>query len=270
MNRHSNTGSHSEVALSAQGVTVLHGDIKAVNNVSLSLHAGEWFALVGPNGAGKSSLLKALAGLSPALQTQGQVSLLGQPWTQWHRKERAQTLAWLGQAEAGQDDLTVYDVAMLGRLPHQSWLASPSAQDHAVVEVALKTVQTWEWRTRSLGQLSGGERQRVLLARALAVQAKVYLMDEPLAGVDVPHQADWLEWVRCLTEQGAAVVSVLHELNLALQADGLWVMSQGQLVHAGKPHSPATHQALSAVFQNRLQWREWQEEGVTRWVALPK
>jgi len=255
------------VALTAHNITVMHDEFKAVNNVSLTLHAGEWVSLVGPNGAGKSSLLKALAGLAPA---EGQVSLLGKAWADWNRRERAQTLAWMGQAEAGQDDLTVYDVAMLGRLPHQSWLSTPSAKDHAVVEVALKTVQAWDWRTRSLGQLSGGERQRVLLARALAVQAQVYLMDEPLAGVDVPHQADWLEWVRCLTETGAAVVSVLHELNLALQADRVWVMSEGRWVHSGLPNDKETHQALSAVFQNRLQWREWQDEGVTRWVALPK
>jgi len=256
-----------EVALTARNINVMHGEFTAVNNVSLTLHAGEWVSLVGPNGAGKSSLLKALAGLAPA---EGEVILLGKPWAEWHRRERAQTMAWMGQAEAGQDDLTVYDVAMLGRLPHQSWLSTPSAKDHAVVEVALKTVQAWDWRTRSLGQLSGGERQRVLLARALAVQAQVYLMDEPLAGVDVPHQADWLEWVRCLTETGAAVVSVLHELNLALQADRVWVMSEGRWVHSGLPNDKDTHQALSAVFQNRLQWREWQDEGVTRWVALPK
>jgi iron complex transport system ATP-binding protein len=255
------------VALTAHNITVMHDEYTVVDDVSLTLHAGEWVSLVGPNGAGKSSLLKALAGLAPA---EGQVSLLGKPWAAWNRRERAQTLAWMGQAEAGQDDLTVYDVAMLGRLPHQSWLSTPSAKDHAVVEVALKTVQAWDWRTRSLGQLSGGERQRVLLARALAVQAQVYLMDEPLAGVDVPHQADWLEWVRCLTETGAAVVSVLHELNLALQADRVWVMSEGRWVHSGLPNDKETHQALSAVFQNRLQWREWQDEGVTRWVALPK
>jgi len=255
------------VALTAHNITVMHDEFTVVDDVSLTLHAGEWVSLVGPNGAGKSSLLKALAGLAPA---EGQVSLLGKPWAAWNRRERAQTLAWMGQAEAGQDDLTVYDVAMLGRLPHQSWLSTPSAKDHAVVEVALKTVQAWDWRTRSLGQLSGGERQRVLLARALAVQAQVYLMDEPLAGVDMPHQADWLEWVRCLTETGAAVVSVLHELNLALQADRVWVMSEGRWVHSGLPNDKETHQALSAVFQNRLQWREWQDEGVTRWVALPK
>jgi iron complex transport system ATP-binding protein len=255
------------VALTAHNITVMHDEFTVVDDVSLTLHAGEWVSLVGPNGAGKSSLLKALAGLAPA---EGQVSLLGKPWAAWNRRERAQTLAWMGQAEAGQDDLTVYDVAMLGRLPHQSWLSTPSAKDHAVVEVALKTVQAWDWRTRSLGQLSGGERQRVLLARALAVQAQVYLMDEPLAGVDVPHQADWLEWVRCLTETGAAVVSVLHELNLALLADRVWVMSDGRWVHSGLPNDKDSHQALSAVFQNRLQWREWQDEGVTRWVALPK
>ena len=254
------------VALTAHNITVMHDEFTVVDDVSLTLHAGEWVSLVGPNGAGKSSLLKAVAGLAPA---EGQVILLGKPWAEWKRRERAQTLAWMGQAEAGQDDLTVYDVAMLGRLPHQSWLSTPSAKDHAVVEVALKTVQAWDWRTRSLGQLSGGERQRVLLARALAVQAQVYLMDEPLAGVDVPHQADWLEWVRCLTETGAAVVSVLHELNLALLADRVWVMSEGRWVHSGSPNDKETHQALSAVFQNRLQWREWQDEGVTRWVALP-
>jgi iron complex transport system ATP-binding protein len=253
--------------LSASHVSVMHGQHLAVNDVSLELQSGKWVALTGPNGAGKSSLLKALAGLVPA---QGQVCLMGKAWSAWNRQARAQTLAWLGQSEASQDELTVYDVAMLGRLPHQSWLASPSPQDHAVVEVALKTVQAWDWRARSLGQLSGGERQRVLLARALAVQAKVYLMDEPLAGVDVPHQADWLEWVKCLTEQGAAVVSVLHELNLSLKADLVWVMSDGRMAHAGSPLATDTRQAMSRVFQNRLQWHEWQEDGQTRWMALPK
>jgi ABC-type Mn2+/Zn2+ transport system permease subunit len=124
-----------KIAIKATKVSVQHEDFKAVNQVSLELHSGEWVALVGPNGAGKSSLLKALAGLTPAT---GHIELLGKPWAAWQRRERAQKLAWLGQAEAGQDDLTVYDVAMLGRLPHQAWLASASAQDRAVVEVALK------------------------------------------------------------------------------------------------------------------------------------
>jgi iron complex transport system ATP-binding protein len=237
------------VALTAYNITVMHDEFTVVDDVSLTLHAGEWVSLVGPNGAGKSSLLKAVAGLAPA---EGQVILLGKPWAEWKRRERAQTLAWMGQAEAGQDDLTVYDVAMLGRLPHQSWLSTPSAKDHAVVEVALKTVQAWDWRTRSLGQLSGGERQRVLLARALAVEAQVLLMDEPLANLDPPHQADWLLMVRALVAEGKTVVSVLHEISLALQADEMLVMQQGRLAHQGDCSDAETHRALEQVFDARI------------------
>jgi len=141
-------------------------------------------------------------------------------------KQRAQQLSWLGQNEASADDLTAYDVAMLGRLPHQPWLAPASAADHAAVEKALRSTHAWDWRGRALGQLSGGERQRVLLARALAVEAEVLLMDEPLANLDPPHQADWLCVVRSLIEQGCTVVSVLHELSMALQADH----------HGSRPH----------------------------------
>ena len=228
---------------------------------------GRFITFEGIDGAGKSTLLKALAGLLPIA---GHVQLLGQPLHSLPARTRALQMAWLGQNESTGDDLKVWDVAMLGRLPHQSWLGASNPIDHAAVEQALRATHAWEWRERALGQLSAGERQRVLLARALAVQAQVLLMDEPLANLDPPHQADWLEWVRCLTEQGAAVVSVLHELNLALQADRVWVMSAGSLVHDGLPNSSDTHQALSAVFQNRLQWREWHDDGGTRWVALPK
>src|SRR5690606_8428424 len=103
----------------------------------------------------------------------------------------------------------------------------------AAVEQALRATQAWDWRHRALGQLSGGERQRVLLARLLAVQAQVLLMDEPLANLDPPHQADWLLLVRALVVQGTTVVSVLHEVSLALQADDMVVMAAGRVLHHG-------------------------------------
>ncbi|MBC7435313.1 MAG: ABC transporter ATP-binding protein, partial [Bdellovibrionales bacterium] len=170
------THAPSVAALRARGLHVSLGHAEVLHGIDLQLAAGRWTSIVGPNGAGKSTLLKALAGL---LTHHGEVHLLGQPLASLRHRQRAQRMSWLGQSEGAADDLTAYDVAMLGRLPHQAWLAAPSEADHAAVRDALQATQAWDWRDRPLGQLSGGERQRVLLARALAVQAQVLLMDEP-------------------------------------------------------------------------------------------
>jgi iron complex transport system ATP-binding protein len=133
------------------------------------------------------------------------------------------------------------------------------------VQQALQATQAWDWRQRALGQLSGGERQRVLLARALAVQAPVLLMDEPLANLDPPHQADWLALVRALTARGHTVVSVLHEISMALHADDLLVLVGGRLAHHGPCADPASHRALEQVFDHRIAIHALQGQ----WVALP-
>ena len=237
------------IALSARQLNVRLGQAEVVHQVTLDLPTAQWTSIVGPNGAGKSTLLKALAGLLPI---QGEVMLEGRPLARWPARARAQTLAWLGQNEAAADDLTVHDVAMLGRLPHQPWLASPSLADRAAVEQALRSTQAWEWRGRCLGELSGGERQRVLLARALAVQARVLLMDEPLANLDPPHQAEWLALVRGLVAQGITVVSVLHEMSMALHADAMVVMAAGRVTHHGACDDLNTHAALQQVFDDRV------------------
>jgi iron complex transport system ATP-binding protein len=237
------------------GRDILHG-------IDLTLPRGRWTAIVGPNGAGKSTLLRAIAGLQ---RCDGTVQLDGQPLQAWPARERAQRLAWMGQHESGADDLMAEDIVQLGRLPHRPWLAPPTAADHAAVQAAMQATQSWAWRERRLGSLSGGERQRVLLARALAVDAPLTLMDEPLAHLDPPHQADWMALVRRRVAGGHSVVSVLHELHLALQADHLVLMADGRVVHAGPPADAATHDALRLVFGPRLHIA--QLDG--RWVALP-
>jgi iron complex transport system ATP-binding protein len=239
----------SSIAINAHGISTTLGETEILHHVTLALPKGRWTSIVGPNGAGKSTLVKVLAGLLPH---QGGVELFGQPVSRLAPKARARQLAWLGQNESAADDLTVWDVAMLGRLPHQAWLAAPSAADRAAVEIALKSTGAWDWRSRSLGQLSGGERQRVLLARALAVQAQVLLMDEPLANLDPPHQADWLGVVRCLLESGVTVVSVLHEIQMALHSDEMVIMAAGRVVHQGTNADTTTHRALEAVFDHRI------------------
>jgi iron complex transport system ATP-binding protein len=242
-------------SVALQGCEVLH-------DIQLHIARARWTAIVGPNGAGKSTLLRTLVGLQPF---QGEVSLHGRPLAQWPARARACALAWLGQAEAGAQDLRAQDVVMLGRLPHQAWLAAPGPQDLAAVQQAMQLTHCWDWRCKPMGQLSGGERQRVLLARALAVQAQVLLMDEPLAHLDPPHQADWMALVRARVAAGHSVVSVLHELHLALQADHLVLMADGRIVHTGSPADAATHDALRRVFGPSLHIA--QIEG--RWVALP-
>ncbi|WP_249931272.1 ABC transporter ATP-binding protein [Ramlibacter sp. 2FC] len=249
-------------ALQAVSVRAGLGDQPVLDGLSLTLAAGRWTSIVGPNGAGKSTLLRVLAGL---LRAEGRVELLGRPLADWPRRERARKLSWLGQNEGAAEDLTAYDVAMLGRLPHQAWMAPASAADHAAVEQALRATQAWDWRERPLGQLSGGERQRVLLARALAVQAEVLLMDEPLANLDPPHQADWLALVRGLVAVGKTVVSVLHEISMALHADDLVVMQQGRILHHGACAEPRSHRALEQVFEHRIAIHAL----AGQWVALP-
>ena len=251
------------VAIRARSVHASLGDAEVLHGLDLALPAGRWTCIVGPNGAGKSTLLKVLAGLLPCT---GEVSLLGQPLARLSGRQRAQQLAWLGQNEGTAEDLNAYDVAMLGRLPHQSWLAAPSAADHAAVEQALRATQAWDWRGRPLSQLSGGERQRVLLARALAVQAQVLLMDEPLANLDPPHQADWLRMVRGQVAAGRTVVSVLHEISLALHADELVILAQGRLAWQGACADPATHRTLEQVFEQRIAIHPL----AGQWVALPR
>jgi len=253
----------NQSAICAQAIRASLGHVEVLHGIDLDLPVGRWTSIVGPNGAGKSTLLKALAGLLPHA---GDMSLLGCPDGHFNARKKARHLAWLGQNESSADDLTAYDVALLGRLPHQPWLAPPSAADHAAVEQALRATQAWDLRERPLSHLSGGERQRVLLARALAVQAEVLLMDEPLANLDPPHQVDWLLLVRELVKNGKTVVSVLHELSLALQADELVIMAAGRVTHHGACGDAATHRALEQVFDNRIHI----QQVAGQWLSLPK
>ena len=257
------THDHTTSALAARNLRVRLGGREIVRVDALHIAAGQWTAVVGPNGAGKTTLLKALAHLLPH---DGHVELLGRDMREWPMRERARTLAWLGQDEHGAQDLLAWDVAMLGRLPYRSWLGAPSAADVAEVEAAMRRTQCWDWRARPLGQLSGGERQRVLLARALAVHSQVLLMDEPLASLDAPHQADWLLAVRELVTAGKTVVSVLHELGMALQSDQLLIVQAGNVAHIGATGDPRTHAALRDVFEHRIALHEVESQ----WVVLPR
>lgn len=202
-----------------------------LQRLDLPLPAGRWSCIVGPNGAGKSTLLKALAGLLPLRA--GRVELLGRDLHAWPRRERARQLAWLGQNEAAADDLTVYDVVMLGRLPHQGFLQPASDQDRAAVEQALRATQAWDWRERPLSQLSGGERQRVAIARAIVTKPVCILADEPTGNLDkATAQGVFDIFLKLARDEGTAIVIVTHDEGLAARCDRILRLDAGVIREA--------------------------------------
>lgn len=221
-----------------------------------------WTAVVGPNGAGKSTLLRALAGLLP--WEGGSVRLLGRAISEWPLRERSRRIAWMAQSSEAAD-LLARDVVMLGRIPHLGLVREPGPQDEAAVEAAMRATECEAWAERRLSGLSGGERQRVLLARALAVQAPVLLLDEPTAHLDPPHQVALVRLCRRLAPDHA-VVTVLHDLNLALQADRLLLLHEGRAVACGPRDDASVHRALETVFQGSI---SLQATG-SGWLAVPR
>jgi iron complex transport system ATP-binding protein len=247
--------------LSAENLSVHLGGSEVLRDLSVTFPVG-WTAVIGPNGAGKSTLLRALAGLQAS--EGGAVQLCGRPLSDWSVRERARRLAWLAQQGEATGDLTVRDVVHLGRLPHLGLMASPGPTDEVIVQQAMTDTECREWQHRRLSELSGGERQRVLLARALAVQADVLLLDEPTTHLDPPHQTSLVRLMAALGRRHT-VVSVLHDLPLALAADHLVVMAAGQVRAAGATDDPDVHAALTEVFTGAV--RIVKVDG--RWMALP-
>lgn len=235
-----------DAPLVAHNVTYRAGGRALVDRVSLALARGEVLALVGPNGAGKSTLLRLLAGdLVPA---GGEVTLDGRPLARHGARDLALRRALLPQQTILQFAFTARAVAAMGRHPHLG-LGGESAEDEAIVEASLARTETLPLAERAYPSLSGGEQARVSLARVLAQAAPILLLDEPTAALDLRHQQAVLRIARDLAAEGAAVLAVLHDLNLAAAyADRIALLSGGRLVAEGTPWQALTAERLSAVF----------------------
>jgi ABC-type Mn2+/Zn2+ transport system ATPase subunit len=201
---------HSDVWLS--GVTTGYGDRAAIENVDLAVPAGTLLAIVGPNGAGKSTLLKVMAGLLPAWQ--GRVEVLGSAPGREARRvayvPQAETVDWAFPVTAG-------DVVMMGRYPVLGPLRRPGRVDRRLVDEALEKVRMAEHRQTQIGRLSGGQRRRVFLARALAADPALYLLDEPVTGIDATTQEDLMDILEAESRRGRTVVATTHDLACAAQ-----------------------------------------------------
>ncbi len=235
--------------LDIQNLTVAYGGHVALQDVSLSVAAGEVLAVIGPNGAGKSTLVQAVSGVLPARA--GEVLVDKRPLSSLTATERARLMAVVPQAREIPGAFTVYETVLLGRTAYLGWLGKSRRQDHERAAWALARTQLSGMAHRRVGELSGGEQQRVLLARALAQSAPVLLLDEPTTHLVLQHQSRLLNLVRELVhESRLAVLMVLHDLNLdGIYCDWLALLVNGRLQTTGTPQKELTSQRLSHTFQ---------------------
>jgi iron complex transport system ATP-binding protein len=234
--------------LRIEHLTVAYDSRIILHEVSLSVETGEVVALVGPNGAGKSTLIRALSGVVPIQQ--GEVHINGSLLSALSTMERARYLAVVPQARSLPPAFTVYESVLLGRTPHLGWLGRTGPRDHERVQTALEQTQMLPLAERYVGALSGGEQQRLLLARALAQDTPVLLLDEPTTHLDLQHRESLIQLICDLAlDKRLAVLMVLHDLTLAgLYADRVALLVEGQLQAVGNPSEVLTEAQLSRVY----------------------
>jgi iron complex transport system ATP-binding protein len=243
--------------------------VPLIRDVSFGVLPGEFLSLVGPNGSGKTTLLRLLDRLlTPAA---GRVTFRGADIAAYRRAELARRIAFVPQEAGTQFPFTVFDVVLMGRSPHLRGAFFESEHDHAVARHALHLTDVAHLADAPIGSISGGERQRVLIARALAQEPDVILLDEPSAHLDIAHQVDVVRLLRSLNrERGLTVVSVSHDLNLAASSsDRIAVLLCGALTAIGTPDEVLTEQRIVEVFRTPVLVDAHPAGGYPRITLLP-
>lgn len=235
------------LTLHADSLSLSYRQQPVLHDLSLCLEGGVLTALIGPNGAGKTSLLRLLSGsLAPST---GHILLNKRNLAQLSATERARQIAVVPQSAQLPEGFRVGELVLMGRAPHLPRFGAEGAHDYAIAEQAMRQTEILELAQRPAHELSGGERQRVLLARALAQQARVLLLDEVTAHLDLKYQLSSLELARELAHSGLIVVAVLHDLNLAASyAERVLLMHKGQILADGSPDQVLTSERLHSAY----------------------
>ena len=250
----------NKTALEISDLSVRYHEDWVLKDLYLTLPQGSRVAIVGPNGAGKSTLFKASLGLIP--RQSGQIRFLNQPLERVQRQ-----IAYLPQQAMIDWDfpITVKEVVMMGRYPYLGWIKRPNSQDEAICQQALETIGLTDYQDRQISQLSGGQRQRVFIARAIAQESQLYLMDEPLAGVDKKTEGLIIDFLSDLQAKGITSVVIHHDLN-TLKAYFDYLVLINQSVIAAGP----IDQVLTLDNLTKCQlvpdggWQEW-----CLWTSIP-
>ncbi len=238
----------AEPMLEARELTCGYGDAPVVEEVTLSLGRGELLGVIGPNGSGKTTLLRALAGRLRA--EAGEVLLEGRPIGRLPRREVARLLAVVPQISSPPFEFTVREIVAMGRTPHLGRLQSEGRRDRAAIVRAMELTETGHLADRPVTELSGGEFQRVVVARALAQEAPVMLLDEPAAHLDVGHQVRIFDLLAELNRDGGrSILCVSHDLNLASRySDRLVAIAGGGVAAEGTPSEVLTAARIKELY----------------------
>ena len=244
-----NPGRSGRAWLQAEGLGVGYQQ-PILKGLNLALRAGELVCLIGPNGAGKTTLMRTLAGMLKPLE--GAVRLDGEDMSRIKPLELARRLAVVLTERVEIGNLSAYGLAALGRYPYTGWHGRLTAEDRQVVEMAMAQAGCLALGERSVRELSDGERQKVMIARALAQQPQVLLLDEPTAFLDLPRRVELMRLLRGLArETESAILLTTHDLDLALRvADRLWLISSGGDFKEGIPEELALNGAIEEVFMS--------------------
>jgi len=228
--------------LEVSNLSVSYGRNLILQEVSFKLNSGQLVGIIGPNGAGKSTLLKSILGIIP---TSGKVLIEGQNLRQAH-----QQLSYVPQKEEVRWDfpVTVGDVVMMGRYKRIGWVAGPGKRDHEVVKETLEQVDMLPFKDRQISQLSGGQQQRVFMARALAQEGDIILLDEPLSGVDTTTQEIIMSLLGRLRDAGKLILMATHDLEVALHKCNQLAFLNHQLIALGTPKEVFTAQILASTY----------------------
>jgi iron complex transport system ATP-binding protein len=230
-----------------KSLTFGYGDRVIGSNIDLALRSGEVLALLGPNGAGKTTLFKTMLGLLPVKA--GKILLDGRPLSGWSGRERAARIAYVPQAHAALFPFAVLDVVLMGRAARIAPFAMPSRQDRVIAQDALESVGMAPLAAKPYTEISGGERQLVLIARALAQQPQILIMDEPSASLDYGNQMRLLAHIRRLARQNLSIVLSTHNPDHAfLAADRVALLNGGSLTALGTPADVLTPETLKELY----------------------
>ncbi len=221
-----------------------------LSNVSLTVKESTIMAILGPNGAGKSTLLKLILGVEKPWK--GGIILYGKPLKEYSPRDKARLISWVPQ-DPPNIPLSVYEYVLLGRAPHLGFLSTPTPRDETIVLTLLEEMDLWRFHDRPVNSLSGGERQLVMIAKAIAQESKIILMDEPTSHLDIGNKIRVLRIVKQLVNQGKTIIYTTHDPNEALlTADNTVIIHNGRILEQGETNRVVRAGNLSKIYGVKL------------------